>query len=170
MPHVVPSPKALHVNGITLDEANSTTRPSHYSMVCKIAETLASWCSAPFLGFNSIGFDEEFLRQAFYQCLHRVFLTNTNGNARADVLNLMRAATTLHPTAIHPGVEIDGRLSHRLGALAAANGIAQGKAHDAEADVDAMLGLCRLVRDGAPGLWSAFLLLVEGGGRRPRAR
>jgi exodeoxyribonuclease-1 len=109
------------------------------------------------LGFNSIRFDEEFLRQAFYQCLHPVFLTNTNGNARADVLNLMRAATTLHPTVIHPGVEIDGRLNHRLGALAAANGIAQGKVHDAESDVDAMLGLCRLVRDGASGLWSAFL-------------
>jgi exodeoxyribonuclease I len=157
MPHVVPSPKALHVTGITLDEANSTARPSHYSMVCEIAKTLTSWSPATFLGFNSMRFDEEFLRQAFYQCLHPVFLTNTNGNARADVLNLMRAATTLHPTVIHPGVEIDGRLNHRLGALAAANGIAQGKVHDAESDVDAMLGLCRLVRDGAPGLWSAFL-------------
>jgi exodeoxyribonuclease I len=157
MPHVVPSPRALHVIGISLDEATSTSRPSHYSMVCEIANTLASWCPATFLGFNSIRFDEEFLRQAFYQCLHPVFLTNTNGNARADVLNLMRAATTLHPTVIHPGVEIDGRLNHRLGALAAANGIAQGKAHDAVSDVDAMLGLCRLVRDGAPGLWSAFL-------------
>lgn len=157
MPHVVPSPRALHVTGITLDEANSTARQSHYSMVCEIVKTLASWRPATFLGFNSIRFDEEFLRQAFYQCLHPVFLTNTNGNARADVLNLMRAATTLHPTVIHPGVEIDGRLSHRLGALAAANGIAQGRVHDAESDVDAMLGLCRLVRDGAPGLWSTFL-------------
>jgi exodeoxyribonuclease I len=157
MPHVVPSPKGLHVTGMSLEDANNMSRPSHYSMVCEIAKTLASWCPATFLGFNSIRFDEEFLRQAFYQCLHPVFLTNTNGNARADVLNLMRAATTLHPTVIRPGVEIDGRLSHRLGALAAANGIVQGRAHDAEADVDAMLGLCRLVRDGAPGLWSTFL-------------
>ena len=123
MPHVVPSPRALHVTGMSLDDANSMSRQSHYSMVCEIAKTLAAWCPATFLGFNSIRFDEEFLRQAFYQCLHPVFLTNTNGNARADVLNLMRAATTLHPTVIHPGVEIDGRLSHRLGALAAANGI-----------------------------------------------
>jgi exodeoxyribonuclease I len=157
MPHVVPSPKALRVTRMSLEDANSTSRPSHYSMVCEIAKTLASWCPATFLGFNSIRFDEEFLRQAFYQCLHPVFLTNTNGNVRADVLNLMRAATTLHPTVIHPGVEIDGRLSHRLGALAAANGIVQGRTHDAESDVDAMLGLCRLVREGAPGLWSTFL-------------
>src|SRR5215813_2001316 len=142
---------------MTIDDANSRSRPSHYSMVCEIANTLASWCPATFLGFNSIRFDEEFLRQAFYQCLHPVFLTNTNGNARADVLNLMRAATTLYPTVLRPGIEIDGRLSHRLGPLAATNGVVQGRAHDAEADVDAMLGLCRLVRDGAPALWSAFL-------------
>src|SRR2546428_3547772 len=117
-------------------------------MGCAAAKILALWSPATLLGFNSIRFDEEFLRQAFYQCLHPVFLTNANGNARADVLNLMRAATSLHPTVIRPGVEIDGRFNHRLGALAAANGIAQGKAHDAESDVDAMLGLCRLVRDG----------------------
>lgn len=157
MPHVVPSPRALQVTGMTLDDASGTSRPSHYSMVCAIASTLASWSPATFLGFNSIRFDEEFLRQAFYQCLHPLFLTNTKGNARADVLNLMRAATTLYPNVIHPGIDIDGRLSHRLGPLAAANGVVQGRAHDAESDVDAMLGLCRLVRDGAPALWSAFL-------------
>jgi len=121
MPHLVPSPQALHITGHTLDEASSLSRQSHYSMVCEVANKLASWCPATFLGYNSIRFDEEFLRQAFYQCLHPVFLTNTNGNARADILNLMRAATTLHPSVIRPGVEIDGRFSHRLGALAAAN-------------------------------------------------
>jgi exodeoxyribonuclease-1 len=157
LPHIIPSPRALHVTGTTLDEANSMLRPSHYSMVCEIAQILASWCPATFLGFNSIRFDEEFLRQAFYQCLHPVFVTNSNGSARADVLNLMRAATTLYPSVIHPGIEIDGRLTHRLDALAGANGIVRGKAHEAAADVDTMLGLCRLVRDGAPGLWSTFL-------------
>jgi exodeoxyribonuclease-1 len=157
MPHVVPSPKALYVTGMSLDEANDMSRQSHYDMVCGIAGKLAEWCPAAFLGFNSIRFDEEFLRQAFYQCLHPVFLTNTNGNARADVLNLMRAAATLYPSVIRPGVESDGRLSYRLGSLAAANGIVVGKVHDAPADVDAMLALCRIARAGAPDLWSAFL-------------
>ena len=119
--------------------------------------TFAAWCPATFLGFNSIRFDEEFLRQAFYQCLHPVFLTNTSGNARADVLNLMRAAATLHPLVIRRGVESDGRPSYRLGSLAAANGIAAGRAHDAAEDVNAMLALCRIVRAGAPDLWSTFL-------------
>lgn len=157
MPHIVPSPQALHVTGHTLDDVNAPSRQSHYSMICEVANTLASWCPAAFLGYNSIRFDEEFLRQAFYQCLHPVFLTNTNGNARADVLNLMRAATTLHPSVVHAGLEPDGRPTHRLGALAAANGIVSRAVHDAAADVDAMLGLCRLVRAGAPDLWSTFL-------------
>lgn len=157
MPHIVPSPAALLVTGASLDEITSTSRKSHYEMVCEIASTLARWSPATFLGFNSIRFDEEFLRQAFYHCLHPVFLTNTNGNSRADVLNLMRAATTLYPTVIRPGVDADGRHSHRLAALALANGITQTQVHEAAADVDAMLELCRLIRDGAPELWSAFL-------------
>jgi exodeoxyribonuclease I len=157
MPHVVPSPRALHVTGMSLEVASSMSRLSHYAMVCEIADKLAAWCPATFLGFNSIRFDEEFLRQAFYQCLHPVFLTNTNGNARADVLNLMRAVATLHPSVIRPGIESDGRVSYRLGALAAANGISTGKVHDAAADVDAMLGLCRKVREEAPELWSTFV-------------
>ncbi len=95
MPHIVPSPQALHVTGHTLDDANSTSRLSHYSMVCEVANALASWCPGTFLGYNSIRFDEEFLRQAFYQCLHPIFLTNTKGNARADVLNLMRGDDSL---------------------------------------------------------------------------
>jgi exonuclease I len=73
------------------------------------------------------------------------------------VLNLMLAATTLYPSVVRSGFEPDGRPTHRLGAITAANGIVSRKAHDAAADVDAMLGLCRLVRAGAPELWSTFL-------------
>lgn len=157
MPHVVPSPKALHLTGTLLAAATDMSRQSHYDMVCEIARVLSSWSPAIFLGFNSISFDEEFLRQAFYQCLHPIFLTNTSRNARADVLNLMRAAGTLHPSVIRPGVGVDGAHVYKLGPLAVANGILPGKAHDAVYDVDATLGLCQLVRSGAPELWSAFL-------------
>lgn len=55
----------------------------------------------------------------------------------------MRAAGVLHPSVIRPGVGADGENVYKLGALAAANGIALGKAHDAAHDVDAMFELCR---------------------------
>ncbi|MGY3647082.1 DNA polymerase III epsilon subunit-like protein [Bradyrhizobium sp. LM4.3] len=157
MPQVAPSPKALHLTGTSLANATDMSRQTHYDMVCEIARVLSSWSPAVFLGFNYISFDEEFLRQACYQRLHPVFLTNTNQNARADVLNLLRAAGTLHPSVIRPGVGTDGAHVYKLGPIAAANGIAPRKARDAARDVDATLGLCRLVRSGAPELWSAFL-------------
>ena len=47
-----------------------------------------------------MSFDEEFLRQAFYQTLHPPYLTNTGGNARADVLDIVRPVAALRPEAI----------------------------------------------------------------------
>jgi exodeoxyribonuclease I len=78
----------------------------------------------------------------------------------------MHAAGTLYPSVIPPGIGADGENVYRLGALAAANGIALGKAHDAAHDVDAMLQLCRRVKKGAPDLWSAFLRFSSKARRR----
>ena len=107
----------------------------------QIQRVLAEWSPALFLGYNSIRFDEEFLRQAFYQCLHPTFLTNTNRNARADVLNLMRAVFCLRPGVLQVPRDADGRQVFRLSDLAAANGLAAGGAHDAMRDVELTLQL-----------------------------
>ncbi|WP_156380652.1 exodeoxyribonuclease I [Pseudolabrys sp. Root1462] len=126
-------------------------------MVCEIQRTLADWSPALFLGYNSIRFDEEFLRQAFYQCLHPTFLTNTNNNARADVLNMMRAVACLRPGVLQVPRDPEGRQVFRLADLAAANGVAPGGAHDAMRDVELTLQLCQRVREGAPDIWSSFM-------------
>lgn len=157
LPYVVPSPKALLLTGTSLADLTSPLRPSHYEMVCEIQRTLAAWSPALFLGYNSIRFDEEFLRQAFYQCLHPTFLTNTNRNGRADVLNLMRAVACLRPGVLKIPRDADGRHVFRLADLAAANGFAAGGAHDAMRDVELTLQLCQRVREGAPDVWSNFM-------------
>ena len=157
LPYVVPSPKALLLTGTSLAELTSPLRPSHYEMVCEIQRTLAAWSPTLFLGYNSIRFDEEFLRQAFYECLHPTFLTNTNRNGRADVLNLMRAVACLRPGVLKIPRDEDGRPVFRLADLAAANGFASGGAHDAMRDVELTLQLCHRVREGAPDIWSNFM-------------
>jgi exodeoxyribonuclease-1 len=156
LPYVVPSPQALILTGTSLNDITSPLRPSHYQMVCEIQRTLASWSPTLFLGFNSIRFDEEFLRQAFYQCLHPTFLTNTNSNARADVLNLMRAVASLRPGVLQVPRDADGRQIFRLLDLAAANGLVSRRAHDAMCDAELTLQLCQRVREGAPDIWSSF--------------
>jgi exodeoxyribonuclease-1 len=161
LPHIVPAPRAFHITGASIADLLSAQRPSHYEMVCQTFQTLSGWGPAVFLGFNSIQFDEEFLRHAFYQCLHRPFLTNTNGNARADVLKLARAVAALHPEVLVAPAGQDGQPIFRLGELAQANGIHVGNQHSALADVEATLSLCRIVRDGAPDLWSRFVRFAQ---------
>jgi exodeoxyribonuclease-1 len=158
LPNIVPAPKALHITGARLEDITNPDRPSHFELTCQIHDVLTRWSPATFLGFNSIKFDEEFLRQAFYLCLKQpIFVTNLLGNTRGDVLKLARAAAVLHPDVLSVPVGEDGRRIFRLEELAKANNIDPGQGHDATSDVRTTLALCRLIREGAPDLWSRFM-------------
>jgi exodeoxyribonuclease-1 len=157
LPHVVPSPEALWVTGTTIEELIDPLRPSHLEMVTHIKTILESWRPALFLGFNSISFDEEFLRQAFYQCLFDPYLTNKQNSARADVLSLCRMTASLRPAVLRPAQDGEGRRLFKLKALAEANGIAVPSAHEAIADVGTTLALCRHIQQYAADIWSQFV-------------
>ena len=135
MPHVIPSPKAMHVTGLRIEQLLDASLPSHYEMAAEVRRILESWRPTLFLGFNSLSFDEEFLRQAFYLSLYNPYLTNTSGNARADVLTLCRMTAALRPNVLKPATDDDGRKVFRLKLLAEANGIAAPTSHRAMADV-----------------------------------
>lgn len=157
LPYVIPSPGALRVTGLTIDDLLNPEHPTHYEMVCRVRETLADWCPSTFVGYNSIRFDEEFLRQAFYQCLHPPYLTNTGGSKRADALALVQTAALLHPNALAVPISEKGRPVFKLDRLAPANGFDHANAHDALADVEATIFLCKLVKARCPELWRRFL-------------
>jgi exodeoxyribonuclease-1 len=88
LPHVVPSPEALRVTHVTPARLTDPALPSHYEMMQHIRENLLQWSPATFVGFNSLQFDENLLRQALFQTLHPAYLTNTNGNARSNALRV----------------------------------------------------------------------------------
>ncbi|MER8600520.1 exonuclease domain-containing protein [Mesorhizobium sp. M0601] len=157
MPHIVPSPAALDVTGLGIDQLANPALPSHFEMVTEIRRVLQSWCPALFLGFNSLSFDEEFLRHAFYHCLHDAYLTNTQGSARADVLGLCRLTAALRPDVLRSATDESGRPVFKLKPLAEANGLKVALAHDAMADVLIMHALCQIIRTQAPELWSQFM-------------
>ena len=157
MPHVIPSPKAMHVTGLRIEQLLDASRHSHYEMVAEVRRVLESWSPALFLGFNSLSFDEEFLRQAFYLCVYNPYLTNTQGNARADVLNLCRMTAAIRSDVIKPATDENGCEIFRLKPLSEANGIAVPMSHSALADVSTTLALCRTIKDRAPDIWSQFL-------------
>ena len=155
-PHIVPSPGALIVNGLTPAMLIDPSLPSHYDALRQIREVLTEWSPAQFLGFNSIRFDEELLRQAFFQTLHPNYLTNTSGNSRGDVMRIAQFASVYAPSSITIPVDERGRQTFSLGRLADANGVAHVAAHDAMADAGATLSIARILKENAADVWQAM--------------
>ena len=156
LPHIVPSPQALRITRVTPAMLTDASLPSHYEMMGQIHQQLRSWSPATFVGFNSIAFDEELQRQAFFQTLHLPYLTNTNGNVRSDVLLLARAASIYAPKALKVPLGDMGRPTFQLSPLARENGYRDPVAHEALADVLSTVYLARLIRDRAPAVWEAM--------------
>jgi exodeoxyribonuclease I len=161
LPHVIPAPGALLATRVAPAMLEDPSLPSHYEAMRQISEKLNAWSPAVFVGYNTLAFDEPLLRQAFFQTLQPIYLTNTNGNKRADVLRLVHTAAVLMPNAIAVPLSDKGKQSFRLDGLAPANGFAHENAHDALADVEATIYMARLVCERAPSVWNALMPLVD---------
>ncbi len=157
LPHVTPSPGAMRVTGVKAAQLIASNLPSHYEMMCKLKDKLLEWSPAIFTGYNSIAFDEHLLRNSFYKTLHAPYLTNTNGNARSDVMRMLQAVSLFYPEALKLPVGSNGKRSFKLDLVAPLNGFNHENAHDALADVEATIFICRLISERAPEVWSSFM-------------
>lgn len=169
-PHVVPHPRALRANGLTIGELVDRDLPSHYEMVCEVRRQLLTWSPAIFVGFNSIGFDEKMLRQALFQSLHPAYLTSSHQNGRGDALGLVQSACALSPGCITIPANVDGRRCFKLDQLAPANGLEHSGAHDSIRDTAATVELCRLIKQRSPGAWQRFVRFSNKAPNFPIAR
>lgn len=127
------------------------TDPAHASLfkfMQTISETITRWSPAIWVGYNSIGFDEKFLRQVFHQSLHpEIFITQNAGNNRMDVMKLVYAAWELACDAFEWPLNDRGRQAFKLENMAPAKGFDEHDAHDALGDVKATIYLANLVRE-----------------------
>src|SRR5690348_8863791 len=114
LPYKVASPGAVKVNGVSVAQLHDPSLPSHYAMVRTVQEKLRTWSPAIFIGYNSIGFDENIFRQALYQTLHPPYLTNTCGNCRSDVLRMVQAASLFAPNVLAIPLNEKGRFVFKL--------------------------------------------------------
>ena len=85
-PGLIPEPGALLVNN-TSPEMLAKSNLTHYSMIKELSKKLSEWSPAIFMGYNSIDFDEEFLRKTLFKTLYNPYFTQLNGNKRCDILN-----------------------------------------------------------------------------------
>lgn len=155
-PHIVPSPVALLVTDVSVAQLTKQEK-SHYEFMRAVQQKLQDWGPACFIGYNSVNFDEQLLRQSLYKTLGEVFLTNTQGNTRGDIMRMVHAASVYAPNALAIPMSDTGRQVFKLDRLAPANGIDHGEAHDALADVRATIEIARLLRDRAPEVWQRCL-------------
>jgi exodeoxyribonuclease-1 len=158
LPHIVPSPGALLVTGVTIGDI--TTCPlSHYEMTSQIHCKMLEWSrgGAMFMGWNSMRFDEPLLRQTYYQSLYPVYQTNTNGNGRADAMRIAQAVSAAAPNTFKVPSQEQGKPSFKLGLVAAANGIVLDGAHEALADTAATLAVAKLIKQRVPAIWDTLI-------------
>ncbi|MBN9468212.1 MAG: hypothetical protein J0J10_05500 [Bosea sp.] len=156
--HVVPSPDALLITGVTPEMLDDQPL-SHIEMMAQIARIIADCKPAMLIGYNTIRFDDEVLRQSFYQTLLPPYLGAMTGHGRADVLTMLRAVVMLEPDAVAIPRDATGKPVLKLGDVCRANGIAlsEDEAHDALADVRATRDLFALLLDRAPSTMATML-------------
>ena len=134
---------------------------SHYQMIRQFIDTLNRWGKATYIGFNSIEFDEEFLRNTLFQNFRISYITSTNGNKRGDMLSLARAANFYYPNTLKIQLMKKETQFINLDQMAPLNGIEHGDAHSAIGDVVATIGIAKLIAKKAPNVWKASLLTLE---------
>jgi exodeoxyribonuclease I len=157
-PHIIPSPWALAVTGVRPAQLLDPALPTLFEFTQEIGALIERWSPAIWTGFNSIHFDEEMLRQAFYQNLQPdIFATQFNGNTRLDILTALYAVWYRQPDLFDWPVDETGRVRFKLDLIAPLNGFVAHNAHDALGDVEATIHIARLIAQRAPELWSQLL-------------
>ncbi|HRO62893.1 exodeoxyribonuclease I [Thermomonas sp.] len=158
---LLPSPEATLVTGITPQDAlrDGVIEAEAFA---RILDEMGrpQTCS---LGYNSIRFDDEFIRYGLYRNFHEPYEREwKHGNSRWDLLDALRLMHALRPDGIHWRARDDGKgTSFKLEHLAEDNGLRVGSAHEALSDVRALIGLARLFKQAQPRLWDYALQLRD---------
>jgi exodeoxyribonuclease-1 len=145
----VPNPEACLVTGITPAEC-AKKGIVEYEFALRIFDEMMV-PGTTVAGYNSIQFDDEFIRNLFYRNLLDPYLREySRGNSRWDIINLVRATRDLRPEGIQWPADPSGKPVFKLEQLSAANGIGHDQAHDALSDVYATIGMARLIKEVQP--------------------
>ncbi|HET8884690.1 MAG TPA: exodeoxyribonuclease I [Candidatus Saccharimonadales bacterium] len=155
----LPSPDALMVTGITPQQ----TQADGYTEA-EFAKLLMDEVFTPdtiTVGFNSIRFDDEFIRHLFWRTFHDPYeWAWKDGRSRWDLLDVTRMTRALRPEGIEWPV-VDGKAVNKLELLSKINGIDHFKAHDALSDVEALIAVTGLIKAKQPQLYEYLLKLRD---------
>ena len=155
-PDTIPSLGALRVNKLLLSDLLEEEKSS-YLMMRDLNNFLKENTPGIFLGYNSIFFDEEFLRQAFWENFNFPYLTSTGKNLRGDVYNLATMTHAFDKNAFNVDINENGKMIFKLESLSKINNFHINNAHEAIADVEATKKIFEIIRNNSTKLFSNFM-------------
>lgn len=153
---VLPEPDAVLITGITPQQTLS--EGIHEAEFLKLFHKEISIPGTIFVGFNTVRFDDEFMRFLMYRNFYDAYEWQwQEGRSRWDILDLVRMTRALRPEGIEWPFASDGRPTNRLELLTALNKLDHSHAHDALSDVHATIAVAKMIRDKQPGLFDDLL-------------
>ena len=150
---VIPEPGALIVNRLSIEDIMEGY--TEYEAVREIQSIL----SAPGtinIGYNSISFDDEFMRFNYFRNLLEPYANQKIGCIRMDLLPitlmyyLFKKESMIWPSK-------NGKVNLKLENLNDLNGLADGMAHDAVVDVLATIEMARRFKEFDPQTWDYLI-------------
>jgi exodeoxyribonuclease-1 len=155
-PDVVPEPDAIMITGITPQQTlidgytEAEFLKFFYDEVVQ-PETI-------FVGYNSVRFDDEFMRFLHYRNFYDPYEWQwVDGCSRWDILDVVRMTRALRPDGIEWPFAPDGKPTNRLEFLTKVNKLDHAHAHDALNDVLATIAVAKLIKTKQPKLFDHLL-------------
>ncbi len=149
---VLPDPGAILVTGITPQQ--TIMEGITELEFLKIFNSRIATPGTVFLGYNTLRFDDEFIRAINYRNFFDPYRWHWEASrARWDLLDLVRMTRALRPEGIKWPVNEEGFATNRLELIAKLNGLEHTKAHDALSDVLVTIKLAQLIKEKQPKLF-----------------
>ncbi|MGD9305084.1 MAG: exodeoxyribonuclease I, partial [Desulfobacterales bacterium] len=140
-PDIIPSPQALITNRMSMAELDSGM--CEFDAIRQIHQ-LMNEPGTISLGYNSLGFDDEFLRFSFYRNLLTPYTHQYQNDCRRMDLLPITVFYWLFKRKVLNWPQVNGKLSLKLEHLGSANKLIAGPSHDALVDVSATVDLARI--------------------------
>lgn len=157
---VLPDPAAVVLTGITPQK----TQEEGYSEAdfLKLLYEQVLTPGTIILGFNSVRFDDEFMRYTLYRNFYDPYeWCWKDGRSRWDMLDVVRMTRALRPDGIEWPFDENGQPMNRLEKLSAINGLDHEQAHDALSDVLALIAVAKLIKTKQPRIFDHLLKMRD---------
>lgn len=152
----LPEPDAILVTGITpqqtlQDGITEAEFLKHFHNEIVKPDTI-------FVGYNTVRFDDEFMRFLHYRNFYDPYEWEWQENrSRWDILDVVRMTRALRPDGITWPFDSSGKASNRLEFLTSVNKLSHSNAHDALSDVEATIAIARMIHNKQPKLFDYLL-------------